>query len=389
MKNTHTERTSGVELTKYTEETDHHLELVVFEFASDRSDPVDIRVTQPIPEELDSDHIGFHRDHGTDEWRLQEDELVFENELEGESEHRAVFALRPGAAYDIEELVDVPHEFTVEPAENAVVNLGDGGDFTRSSESSEPAVPAPEHAENGRKDSISTDMNDRTSTPEEDAQSTVAEEPESQHPDGEESLVETFVTELRAGRVSDDHLEYLQQELGTRNAPRRSVDARINQLQREFSDLRAYTNALEQFLDEQGSADEVIDRFETRLGTFWDELESFESTVEEHEAELESFESTVEEHEAELESFESTVEEHETELESLHEGQQELQSEVDSFATDLSSNTDAIEDLSADVAAVDEQLPEYDIESQLSELEDDLDEISEFVNNLRQAFQNQ
>lgn len=50
------------------------------------------------------------------------------------------------------------------------------------------------------------------------------------------------------------------------------MEARIRQLQTEVGDLKAYTNALEEFLDEEGTGQQVIESIRDDIGTLEDEI---------------------------------------------------------------------------------------------------------------------
>ncbi|XVH31235.1 hypothetical protein ACNS7O_12680 [Haloferacaceae archaeon DSL9] len=65
-----------------------------------------------------------------------------------------------------------------------------------------------------------------------------------------------LAAEIRDQNVSEDDLELLRNELGL-GVPR-SVNVRIGRLQSQVADVAAYTDALEAFLDENGTGDEVI-----------------------------------------------------------------------------------------------------------------------------------
>lgn len=340
---------SGVELEKYVEESAYHLPSVVYELRRQRSGPAVVRIEQRLPDGMSPEEIGFHKEKGREHWRVREDGLVFETNLEGESEYETIIALRPDASGGIEKLADASHELTVEQAAEAAQSASDGW-FTRGASSETQEAPeAPDQAGSENTPTEGGDPHSPDGVPPSGAQET----------EDQRSVADRLVSELKKGVVPEEKREYLQQEIGVQAAKSSSVDARISDLQSEIADLRAYTGALEEFLDENGSAQEVIDQFESRLASFKNELTAFESTLAKHDERLES----------------------------MHESQQELESRIDSHSDQLHSVAEEMEDLSSDVDEIDEQLPEYGIGARISDIEDDVRDATEFVDSMRKAFE--
>jgi len=311
-----TERRDGVQLRKYFAEEEFYLPSVVYEFSSDRGSDARVNVVETLPADLGPEHVGFHTRLGQKDWELTADRLECETTVEANGEHRTVYALRPELDYDAEEVITEPDGFEVEPAESVAVVGGSPGTFTRSAGS-----------DGGEEE-----------------------------PPAADSLVGRLVAELQAGTVPEDNREALRAELVEASEPPGSVDARIQRLQADVSDLRAYSDAMAAFLDEQGSAEQVIDGFRSRLDAFEAELESVESTLAEHDARLSAFQDQLETIEAELDS---------------------VSSELSAVGTD-------IEELSAELAQFDEQLP-VRVGDRLAEIESELDDVSQFTDALEQA----
>lgn len=85
-----------------------------------------------------------------------------------------------------------------------------------------------------------------------------------------ESVASTLVDELRRGTVSEEERSALREELGVGVEPAPSVDVRFRQLQSEVADFRAYIDALEAFIDENGTAEQLATELRGRI----DELDA-------------------------------------------------------------------------------------------------------------------
>jgi prefoldin subunit 5 len=344
-----TEHTDGVYLEKHVDTDEFALPSVVYEFTSVRETTVTVRIVETIPDSLDSDQIAFHKDHGVDDWEVQGTELVCEVELDAQADYRSVCAVDSDASIEADALVESPDEFTVSPPKPVAAR--DGSEATATQSDRTPGTnraanrEATRVVEDGGVDrhdgehpetdaESSPDHPDRQASPQNDGDA-------DDSPDESDSLVDRFVAELQAGDVTDENLQYLEQQFGARHSATGSVDARIAQLQQDFADLRAYTTALEEFLDENGSAREVLDDVETRLDSLEEDVSAFSSTVE-------------------------TVDTHESELSTLQEDVQKLQ---------------------ADVSRIEERLPPADIDDRISDLESDIADMTGFTRTLREAIQ--
>lgn len=80
-----------------------------------------------------------------------------------------------------------------------------------------------------------------------------------------------------------------------------SFEARIRQLQAEVSDLQAYTAALEEFLDAEGTGQQLIESVQDDLAALTDEVEHLELVLARYGHTLEDVDDTLEEHEDRLE----------------------------------------------------------------------------------------
>ena len=400
-------RRDGVQLEKYYEDDEFPLPSIVYEFESDRSTAVEVRVAEVLPEGIGPEDIGFHTDLGRDNWSLTAKELVWRGTVEPAGCERAVFALRPDQEYDIERLVDEPDAFDVQVPDPASLPAR-AGTFTRSAGSDGEDDPADDEdtpdvdrevarwgGDGAAAAAADDDLPDEPATgrtADEPATGGTADDETSIDPTDGESLADRLVAELRAGNVSTENRRYLQRELGGVQ-PRGSVDARLQQLQAKLSDFEAYTDAVEEFLDEGGTAEQLTETVETRLDAFEDDLRTLESTVAElaelqgDVADLDELTSTVADHESELESLDEDMSSLEEDLSSVQEGLETVREEVDAVSAELSGVTGTVEELGAELSRLDEEATD-DVEDRLAEIEAELEDVCEFADTLQEALQN-
>ncbi|MFH5798672.1 AAA family ATPase [Haladaptatus sp. CMAA 1911] len=199
------------------------------------------------------------------------------------------------------------------------------------------------------------------------------------------SVAAALADEIRAGEVNGADLKLIQQELDL-DTPE-STNVRIRHLQSRVDDLAAYTEALEEFIDDNGTAKTLIDGFET-------EVESVRAELDEMDDEIENAKDESSRARARVADFETTVESLETGLESdieaLEDDMDEL-GELDSTLDGLESQLDDLEDLVAtntqEASALDDELEDLrddfetlgSLEGMIGEVSDDVSELSDSV----------
>lgn len=163
---------------------------------------------------------------------------------------------------------------------------------------------------------------DEPRTPEDEVDETEASEPndasESVAPDTG-SIASALADELRAGTVDDDDIDVLQEALGIDDAGlvQGSLEARLNYLQSQVDEVNAYTDALEEFLDENGTGSDLIEELNDEVQSVKDDLEAIEETVGDHGDRSESPAGSVADLEAEVKAFRDELESMENDIESL------------------------------------------------------------------------
>ncbi|WP_336036744.1 hypothetical protein [Halobacterium yunchengense] len=169
---------------------------------------------------------------------------------------------------------------------------------------------------------------------------------------------------IRNDEVDDDDLETIRSALG--GVPN-STEVEIEHLQSRVSELEAYTDALEEFLDEEGTAQQIVDDVEDDVAALSADVEGLSEEVAEVQA---SVEDAADDREA-------------------------LRDRVAGVEDDLGAVddlVDTVERVRGDVEAIDERLTDAeeaamtveDVEDDVDDLEDDLEALEEHVDEIEQ-----
>jgi prefoldin subunit 5 len=169
------------------------------------------------------------------------------------------------------------------------------------------------------------------------------------------SVAAALAAEIRDGTVNDEDLTVLREAFEAAegdDAAATSVDVRIGRLQSRVEDLLAYRDALADFLDENGTAEEVVGDVNEDLQDLSERVASLEDAVAE-----------------------------------ADDGRADLGAEVDAVAERVDAVADDVDDLSATVDAVEARLDAVDdLESDVAAIEAELDELRSFRDRLSSAF---
>lgn len=177
-------------------------------------------------------------------------------------------------------------------------------------------------------------------------------------------LVGALADAIRNDEVSDEDLETLQAAFG--GVPN-STQVEIEHLQTRVSELEAYSDALEAFIDDEGTAEQLVTDIEnevaglsTELSELGDELAEVETSVEDAAGDREALEERV----AGVEANAAVVD--------------ELEETVERVRGDLDALDERVEDAEEAVLDVDE------LEDDLDDLEDDLEDVEDHVDEIEQ-----
>ncbi|MFB6280637.1 MAG: hypothetical protein ABEH40_01290 [Haloferacaceae archaeon] len=190
------------------------------------------------------------------------------------------------------------------------------------------------------------------------------------------SVAAALAAEIREGAADDDDLAVLREAIAADVEPEipTSLEVRIDRLQNRTEDLAAYTDALEAFLDEEGTAREVLDDLEDRSAALREDLDAVAS-------ETADLDDAVADHDDRLETVEATADDLSDGVASLESGLDDLGSRVEDLEAsldDLAGDTDAsVEDLRGTLD---------DVEATIADVEDEIEDLQSFRDRMRDAF---
>lgn len=190
---------------------------------------------------------------------------------------------------------------------------------------------------------------------------------------GDGSVAATLANEIRQGAVDDADLQILRERLDF--DPPESTNVRLRHLQSRVEDLAAYAEALEEFIDEHGTAAKILEPIE-------EDADELEARLAEMEAEIE--EDEVQDQLSDIRSELETTPEPD-EIEELEQQVEELQAIEDEVAAirDLEDEVDALQDVEDKVDALQKIEAEVDaigsVGEEVSQLEVEFEELEELV----------
>ena len=353
----------GVTVVKQFEADEFPVPAIAFRIQSERIEPVTVTLRDDVPVDVAVEDLGFHPEYGSEYWTIDGQTITFEREIDADSEYTTVYGIRATGTEDVEKFLTEPEIESVDPPLEDEGDLVDdaGSDVVRDVIAGDSdSVPGLEDTDDEEIETLNlADPNEsgetggsETSDGDEDAVGQVQPG----------SVAKTLAAEIRQDAVDDATLRVLNQELdlggGGGDTAGSAVDARIQHLQSEMSDLAAYTSALEEFLAENGQGEELIEEFQGRLDEFQGELDGVRSELNSMSGDVESVEETVS-------SNAETV--------------SELDGEVDSIEGTVESLDDEVDGLREEVASMSEQLGEdSDLADRLDEVESEIEQLNEW-----------
>lgn len=173
-------------------------------------------------------------------------------------------------------------------------------------------------------------------------------------PDGS-TAVDRLIEDLRGDDVTAEQRATLRNELGVTSPT--SLEVRVNHIQSQLEEFHAYVDALESFLDEYGTASNVLDELRRQYRAVEDELDKLRAAIDDVRSEcravaddVESLETDLEEVDrlrdrlegldAELEERDELLKENQAEL---AEALQRIDAELEQRAAELRSDQRSLE----------------------------------------------
>ncbi len=335
---------------------------IALEISSGRDEQVTLELSDIVPEGVDVDDLGFHPDYGSEYWTIEEGQIFFEREFDANESYTTVYGIR--TADDISEFLVEP---TVESVDPPLPASDDGGIVLESDD----ALVEDAIAGGGEVEPDETDETvDETDVPEtldlggavSGGESTLTGTTQAVESNGEtdpavesgtrtppadgDSLVAALAAELRSNDVPEEDLELLGEALVEAHPDlgAGSTLARLNQLQQDVTELRAYTNAMEEFLDENGTGDQVIESFEADLDSFGDRLDHLEAEF------VVEVRGRLDDLETEFETLRSEVHSDLERVDSLEEQTEEMAERVDSADARTTELVDQLEEIESELS---------------------------------------
>jgi len=319
---------------------------IVYELICGADAPMSVRLREPIPTGFEAVDLGFHQEHHADEWWVGDDEIVFEYPFEPGETVTTVVGVRTSAPDDLDSFLSEP---TIEVATTDHDGSQCWGDVTDSLvdvRTDPDAIGERVAATDGGEVPLASDDGDSNESPQSadsDADRIEAAIPsveaaggDDEQPDtgwpvetDNEVLVDRFVDELASDSLSQSQRQRLQAALGVDGVS--SMDARIEHCQQRLSDLSAYVEALETFLDEEGGGQELIAGFRDDVAAVESHLASLETDLDETTSGQQDLRDRIE-----------TVEDEVASLRSLRDDVAAMEAEVDEATTEIRAEVESL-----------------------------------------------
>jgi exonuclease VII small subunit len=309
----------GITVRKAYETDEFPVPAITFDLASEREDAAVVRLVDAAPEGVSPNDLGFNPDYGGDHWSIEDGYAVFERRLAPGEEYRTVYGLRN---------VDLdPGQGTGDPVIN--VTAVDGSD-----------------EDDGH---VETPGGTTTATP-----------------GGTGGVGAALAAEIRSGELSTADRELLDEEFGRSG----SDEARLSHLQSRISDLEAYSDALEAFIDEHGTSREVIEDAADRLDAIETEVDDLAERAEDNAMTIERLSERTEETGTDIDRLAERTDETAAAIDDLAE-------RTDEHATDIDALDRGIADAQAEIE---------ETQAWLDDLREDVDELDAWRTRISSVF---
>lgn len=214
-------------------------------------------------------------------------------------------------------------------------------------------------------------------------------------PPSSDDVAAALLADLRSGAVDDEVREALRDELIGGEVPP-SMEVRLRHVQSRVEDLAAYTDALESFIDEQGTAS-VIQELDTEIDSIAESVATLESELKaerNERAEVEDRIVDIESQVTEISAVDEELSEVRSKIDDLGSRLGSTEGDVEETAEDLGAIRSEVRALSEDVAEVSERMDEFeavaasveDLKDEVTEIEDDIDSLESWQDTVSDAF---
>ena len=389
----------GVTVVKRFEEDEFPVPAIAFEFTSEREEEVRVVLSDTVPEDIEVEDLGFHPEYGSEYWMIDDDRITFERDLSAGETYTTVYGIRATGSDNVEAFLTSPTIEEVDPplpgadsSDDIVPQSGD--DIVKQAISGGGEIPGLEESDGDADEEVETlDLKDpnapdeQTAAPEGDTE-TPTEPPSEITGD---SLVAAIAAEIRQQNVSLDDVKLLRRAFEIAEQDGGAMAAKVDQMQRDVTNLRAYTNSLEEFLDENGTGEQLIGEFQKQLSEFNGELSSLESELEANREQIEAMYGDVEGFDDELAAVSDDVESVWQEIDEVTDRVDTVSELVESASEEISSVSEDVEAVSEEVQSVSDEISsvtedvqsvEDGVESVTNEVESVADKVDEDIDDV-------
>jgi archaellum component FlaC len=303
---------------------------VVFDIGCTTTQAARVRLRDELPPGFEVDDVVFFDDYHGEAWTTDGDDVVFEHPVEPDEELSTLFGVETSDPSSLQPFLSEP---TIEMAPDGADGGGNWGvlsddliDVTIDESTAEDASLAEAAADGG--DVSAAPVGGTAHLEATDSKTTGSEPTELVTTDGDDP-VEQFLARLDGQTLTDQQRETLRSELGLESIA--SMDARLDHCQKQLSDLAAYVNALEAFIDEEGKGQQLIDSFSADLEAVESELAAVDDELDETIDEQVALRDRVDELEAAVGS-----------LQGVHDDVADLEARLDESTDDLRAEIDDV-----------------------------------------------
>jgi predicted nucleic acid-binding Zn-ribbon protein len=357
---------------------------VIVEITSTADRNMMVMVTEPIPESVSMEDIGFHPDYGGEHWSIADQEIVFTRTIDAGDEYTTVYGVRGIGGEDITTFVDAETSVSTGEGIATGADIGDADAdpvstlltedddeiVRRMIAGDDDSLSAPESTDQEESKQDQEDSEPDEEKPEQDQQESKQDQEDPENTGGSEegdlaesrrlpdSVAEALVREIRDGTISEEHERVLREAFSGSKGTQRDVDIRIKRLQTEVSDLAAYVDEFERLLEEYDGGDEPLASLEATLVTVTDRVEELENDVDAVNKRLADIEDELDTLRADLDGDRSE------DVDALRERLENVEAELEDVlyleeeVMELDDQTDAIQRLEETVETLETEMAE-------------------------------
>lgn len=363
----------GVTVTKRFEEAEFPVPAIAFEFESERDEEVTATLTDTVPEGVEVEDLGFHPEYGSEYWTIDDDVITFERDIDAGGDYTTVYGIRATGTDDVEQFLTEPSIEEIDPplpeSEQENDAGGDiipesGDDVVKDAIAGDGEIPGLEDDGDEVSDE-GVEKLDLKDPNQEGVEATTDNEGDGEVAVSGSSLVNALANEIRQGNVSADDVKLLRRAFEVAGDQGGSTTAKVEQLQSDIADLRAYTGALEEFLEENGTGAELIHDVDNKV-------ESLESSIDDLSSQVEGATTHVTSLSEDINEIESAVESNSTNLEQVSDDVAEFETSIDS--------------LQDSVAELEEQLTDGEVADRVEDIESELKDLKSWQDQIKETF---